>query len=134
MKDNKLGTNNAFKAIKNDMKRLMRRMCNDAVYQFRVVNFDRQGFVDGGVQKWKKRKSKKDNSGRRLLVKTGAGRRSIRIMRLTSMKGVVEAGANYMSYHNEGTARLPQRQFMGNSRNLEKKFQERIFEYIDSRL
>lgn len=59
------------------------------------------------------------------LTKTGKLKNSIH-----SEKNVVKADAYYASYHNEGTGKLPQRQFIGDSRAMDDK----MLKYITDKL
>jgi phage gpG-like protein len=96
-------------------------MANNAVNHFKVDNFNAEGFIDESVERWKPRKSKRDNAGRRLLVKTGRGRESIKLLYRYGNVRKIGTLVPYMKYHNEGTNRLPRRQFIGNSRVLERR-------------
>lgn len=74
------------------------------------TNFDNQGWNGNSFQAWKQRKKptkwgKKDETSRSLLVKTGRGRRSIRVGRIERNKVFVYAfggEASYMKVHNKG--------------------------------
>jgi len=115
----KLNLGKKLANYKANKPRLMRLIANNAVNFFKVTNFEAEGFVDNGVKKWKPRKDK--DTGRRLLVKTGRGRQSIHTQLISAEKVVIVADAPYMKYHNDGTKKLPQRKFMGNSRTLDRQ-------------
>lgn len=82
---------------------------NEAI-DFFQGNFDEQAWRGNSQQPWQKRKNptkwgKKDETGRALLVKTGAGKRSIRPGRIDNNIAYVLAGGNpapYMKVHNTG--------------------------------
>lgn len=120
-----------------------------------AVNHFKQSFRDGGftdyhLEKWKERKKAID-SGRGILVKTGALRKSIRVLRITNTSVTVGVDGNIIPYaeiHNEGGtahrrafsykrgrrmvyvkahgAKYPKRQFIGNSIELNRKIKRRV--------
>lgn len=98
---------------------ILDRMANNAVYQFKVINFDASGFVDFGVKKWAPRKE--SSNSRQLLVKSGRGRESITVLKKSIDSRIVGTVVPYMAYHNSGTTNLPQRKIIGNSKALEEK-------------
>jgi phage gpG-like protein len=111
-----------FKKFEKTVPRLIG---NIAKIQF-VENFDHEGFTDEAVgsDPWKKRKRNDKNSSRRnILVKTGALRRSIRVGSSPTFRRIVigSYGLNYAKIHNEGSGKMPQRKFLGQSRLLDKK-------------
>ena len=127
---NKLHTERALRAIKNDKRILMRKLGNQATNFFKVTVFNAQGFIDKSVKRWKQTQDPKG----RILIDRGRGRRSIRETRVTRQRVVVQAGAFYMYFHNEGIPPQPQRQFMGNSDRLDEKALDEILDYIDERI
>ncbi|MEZ2337678.1 phage virion morphogenesis protein [Mucilaginibacter sp. RCC_168] len=68
-----------------------------------AVNYSLDAFAKQAWEgkQWDKRKSKKD-TGRSLLVKSGRGKRSIRIIRTAPGLVVVGSDIPYMKVHNEG--------------------------------
>lgn len=92
---------------------ILDKMANEAVIEFKVNAFDKQG-LDGN--KWKPNQKQE---GRQQLVKTGRMRQSIRILKKTAHTREVGSDVPYAEFHNEGTGRLPQRKFIGRSRALE---------------
>lgn len=58
-------------------------------------------------------KRKKNPDGKPLLVKTGAMKKSIRVLQVN--RDIVKWGTtvDYAGYHNEGTNKLPKRKFIG---------------------
>lgn len=109
-----------------------------------VENFNKQGFDTGnGIKKWLPRKSevysiksRKNISGilSEILVRTGRGRRdvanSMRTPRVSTGYIVIpfEVADDYMGYHNYGTDKIPQREFMGDSDALHRIGNEKIEE------
>ena len=91
----------------------LERMANNSVQYFKVDTFDKSAF-DG--KKWKDRKD--NDSSRKLLVKTGRMRQDIRITERGINHRRIGTSVPYAKYHNEGTDRLPQRKFIGNSKWL----------------
>ena len=96
-----------------------------------------QGF-DGVAWKQRKKETKK-TIGKPILVSTGTLRRavqnSIREKNFNSIKLIVNTskgkGENYAKYINEGTDNMPQRQFMGDSKELRKEQRKLIINTID---
>lgn len=107
--------------MRHDLPVILDIMANNAVNHFKIENFNAQGFVDDNVSRWEPRKSKKDDAGRKILVKTGRGRESIKILSRSGMTREVGTEVPYMKYHNEGTSKLPKRQFIGPSKKLDRK-------------
>lgn len=99
----------------------MAAIANNTVNFFKVTVFNAQGWIDTTVDKWKARKGRAPRNNRKILVDTGAGRQSIHAPMITNTKVIVRAEATYMKFHNEGTGKLPQRKFMGNSRRLDQQ-------------
>ena len=94
-----------------------------------ALNHFLEGFRKGGYQTddsrsgWAGRKSRtRRNIGRALLVNTGALRNDI-LRREVNSKRIVIGTRNiaYASVHNEGTERMPKREFLGNSTVLNNK-------------
>lgn len=72
-----------------------------------AVNHYKKSFIDGGftdetLEVWKKRKSKRDNEGRAILVKTGALKRSITYRKLGRYQVRITSNKPYAVIHNEG--------------------------------
>lgn len=86
-------------------------------------NWRKQGFDDNTIKPWQARKSNKDNKGRAILVKSGRLRRSFDVLVQGPNRVSVINDAPYGVYHNYGNPKknLPQRKFMGRSRNLDEK-------------
>lgn len=130
------------KAFNKVRYEILERAANAAVNQFKVVNFDAQGFVNGGVDKWKPRKitsgKYKDGTvnlnvkalgkdkGRKILVKTGRLRQSISVIEKTIDSRKVGSEVPYSDFINEGTGKMPKRQFIGRSKDLDNKIESII--------
>lgn len=100
---------------------------------FFVDSFRKQGFEDKTILKWKPRKSKKDNAGRAILVKTGALRRSIRRGYTSWARTVISSlGLAYAKAHNYGEGRMPKRQFMGHSDKLDREITTKMKQKVDA--
>jgi phage gpG-like protein len=95
---------------------------------FFTRNFDRQGFLNKGLRSWQEvkrrthpRKTPKGQTaaGRRILF--GETRNLSRSIDYEAQKGrvVVYSDVHYAPYHNEGTDKLPKRQFIGDSAELD---------------
>lgn len=95
-----------------------------------VNSFKRQGF-DG--QKWQEVKRREKNNPtakdkKPILIQTGRLRRSVNesIRKTTWEEIVLGIDTPYAIYQNEGTDTIPKRQFMGDSKELQKTIHNRI--------
>lgn len=111
---------------------------------FFISNFDKEGFQDGALTKWKtpERKisgtksykyPKKKDLGRRTrktLVKSGKLRRYVNssAKEKTFKRIVWRVGLPYAARHNEGLSGMPERKFMGSSKTLNTLFRKKIKE------
>jgi phage gpG-like protein len=98
-----------------------------------AVNFSKKAFKQGGwtdkeFKAWKPRKN--EDAGRAILVQTGDLRRSI-VKTLGNKKVVISTNVTYAAKHNFGKGKLPKRQFMGESKTLEKNMQKTVQEEVD---
>jgi len=116
--------------MKADMKITLDKMANNAVNHFKIDNFEAQAFIDDTPQRWAPRKSNKDNAGRRLLVKTGRGRQSIKVLSRYGNTRKVGTLVPYMALHNTGTRTLPKRQMIGKSRRLERRNHRFVLQFL----
>lgn len=122
-------------------------------------SWKRKGFIDNRIERWPQRISK--DSGRRILVKTGRLRRSLR-MQASGRRVIIFTDVPYAKIHNEGgqiqtTARvsahqrrsssgkkttvrahnrrvninMPQRQFMGHSELLDRRMVHHLSNALD---
>lgn len=88
-----------------------------------------EGFRKGGGQTdasksgWEPRKkTAKRNEGRGILIDTGALRRSIRVIKASFKEIIISTErVKYAERHNEGLKGMPQREFMGDSKDLNRK-------------
>lgn len=103
---------------------LLLRMANEAVNYFKVDVFDSKSFDGVG---WKPN-IKQD--GRQQLVKTGRMRESIRVLSKTNNTIIVGSDVPYANFHNEGSGRMPKRQFIGEAKKLKLKFEIYISDYL----
>jgi len=118
---NKLRLQRKLQQFQNRKLSIMRAIANNSVNFFKIQTFNAQGWIDHGIERWPERKSKKDDAGRKILVKTGTGRQSIHVFSVSIEKAVIKVEAEYMRYHNEGTNKLPKRKFMGESATLDRQ-------------
>lgn len=65
-------------------------------------SFVNQGFTDETLEAWKKRKSKRDNNGRNILIKTGRLKRSLTTKKLGRYQIKIVSNVPYAVIHNEG--------------------------------
>lgn len=122
-------------------------------------NFREQGFNDNGLSKWKERKTTdrkdrdltryrtdrkgvpgeltkfgRENKGRAILVghNTGGDKliNSFRSRR-EKLAVIFFTYKHYAKYHNEGTDKLPKRQFMGKSKYLDDRIHAQITKKLD---
>lgn len=151
-----------FKRLENFLAQLPRHAAN-AYENFVQDNFEREAFEDKGLEQWPKRKRTKGKGSRKLLVNSGALRRSFshRIEQRGKTKVIVfSSNVPYAKIHNEGGVikgsakvrahsrrtkfgkvnvrshqrkvnfRVPQRQFMGESKSFDDSLQEYIQEQL----
>lgn len=100
IKVKKVNLNGVKQRYKQTIERLPPKLGATAV-RYIHDNFRKQGYDDEGVRKWPKRKSKKHH-GRGLLIKSGAGRRDVRVRRTTKTYALVGTSLPYMALHNSG--------------------------------
>ena len=117
---------NKLARVQRVLRRLPRDVGSEALLFFLNL-FKKEESPEGKA--WAPRKVDGDGarSGRRsLLVKSGRLRKSIRLTRVTSNSVAIGTNVPYGKYHNEGTERLPQRQFIGKSAELTRRLQRMI--------
>ena len=108
-------------------RRLVQNIGNNGVKMFKLNNFNAQGFIDSGVNRWIPKKKK---DGRKTLVgKTGNLRNTINYTATTKR---IKFGTltPYGKRHNEGLNGMPKRQFMGDSTALNALNKSAILKYI----
>jgi phage gpG-like protein len=132
-KSDKFNLEGVIAKFEETKKVLPKIFANDAM-NFVNDNFKKQGFDNMFVERWREVKRrmqgtkawkypKKKALGRRtraILVQTGELRRATYIKKATWNQTTIANPTPYADYHNSGTARIPQRQFMGHSKALEK--------------
>ncbi len=107
-----------------EKERLAIEIARKAENQFKD-NFRLSGFLYDSLELWQPRK--KPDPGRAILVKSGRLKRGIRSLPGSNFTRIQIANdVPYARYHNEGSNRLPQRKFMGNSRVLNVKIKQSI--------
>lgn len=119
-----------FEQMKRDAPRVVGNMAKNHYLE----GFQKGGFIDNTLDPWKKRKEGAPrNSGRAILVDTGALRRSIRVTSASFRRIVIASvGLKYASRHNQGLDGMPKRQFIGESRALTKKIKQYLKREIKS--
>lgn len=88
------------RAFNNAWKKLPKIVGNEVV-NFSKENFNRQGFLDSSVQRWRPRRNNKGR-GRAILVKSARLKRSIRITKIDTDVVAVGSDVTYAKVHNEG--------------------------------
>lgn len=109
-----------------DAKRKIPVLVSNNSKNFFLQSFRNQGFTDNSLEKWQKRDNRsRRNSGRAILVDTGALRRSIKVSQSSFNKIVITSNLPYAAVHNYGLKagrgrgfKMPKRKFMGNSKKL----------------
>lgn len=102
------------------------------IQQF-VTSFQTSGGqTDASLGGWKKRR---DRSPHPILVKTGRLFRNVKIRSQRHDKVVFgTTGVPYAKYHNDGTSRLPKREFIGDSQKLFAKIDRVIYRNLKKML
>lgn len=133
----KVKGNNIFKQIKNrytlTKRKLPLRLANDVQIHF-LRGFDRGGgSTNASIGGWKPRKTsrsareRKRSKGRALLVRSGKMKSDIKKRKISFHNITVGTRSiPYAGYINDGTPRMPQREFIGDSRVLERQIEQRI--------
>jgi phage gpG-like protein len=111
---------------KND---LPKKVASDIRIYF-LGSFKKQGW-DG--QKWKEvKRREKENQTKKdkkpILIQSGTLRRAVNESVRKETWDEIRLGIDveYAKYHNEGTDKIPKRQFMGSSKELDEKIKKRI--------
>lgn len=114
-------------------------------------SFANEGFTDESLQKWEKRKNQIRSFGlaklkykhvntKPTLYKTGALKNSLRTS-LRNNIAIISSSLPYSAIHNEGLMgkawgvhpfKMPKRQFMGNSKSLERRSQAKFIAKINT--
>jgi phage gpG-like protein len=107
-----------------------------------VKSFQKQGFDNVTLEKWKPRKDTRMDRGkpnRAILVKSGALRRSIRRVPVGRYAVNIVSDMPYAKIHNDGLTgrafgkysfKMPKRQFMGFSAKMNTKIERMIDRYV----
>lgn len=103
-----------FARFKSNLPRVLANVVINDIAE----NFQKQAF-DGVKWKPRKRNLRKRDAKRAILVDTGRLRRSFRVKLATTEVIIISTPIPYAQFHNEGTAKLPKRQFIGMSKQLE---------------
>jgi len=120
-------------AARKEVKKILVLAAEEAIQFFQENFTGRQGFLDRSVEKWDKRKYNTD-PGRGILIGKGGGSKLYKSIARTSLSAKkvvigIKGPANvYASVHNFGLRAgrgkgfiMPKRQFMGESKTLNKK-------------
>ncbi len=123
---NMMGKTTAVK----DLMRRMPRWMGELALAHADANFKVEGFIDaGGIERWPSaRKGITGRGSKKLLVKTGKMKNSIKVMSASSSRAVVGSNVPYSGIHNRkvgeyktySTGRYPGRKFLGHSSELVK--------------
>jgi phage gpG-like protein len=115
-----------FRAMSRDLPNYV----GTEAVKFFKQGFIRQGYIDeGGLKRWKARSTKaKRNKGRKILVDTGALKRSIRITNKTANSVTVGTNLPYAQIHNEGGKINKSVQVKEHNRRIKKVFGKRLKE------
>ena len=133
-----------FAKLEKEMPRLKRELpiiCGDLAVNFFRDSFNKQGFDSSNVQKWKEvqrrisgtkahKYATKSARTRAILVKSGALRRATLRKYTSFAKTVIINEMPYAKVHNEGSKNMPKRQFIGQSKSLDKKTIQEIDRYV----
>lgn len=97
-----------LKQIQKDYQKLKRRLpriIGQYAVNFSKDSFRRQGFKNGGrINKWKQRDRSNEKGKKKgaTLVRSGALKRSVRIIRASASEVVIGSDVPYAKIHNEG--------------------------------
>lgn len=120
---------NKQQQVQKALRESVTLMANNAVNFFKD-SFKKQGWMDGTLKLWLKRKrNEKRNSNRAILVKTGRLRRSIRIAKQTALTATIGTDVPYARIHNEGgeiTRHARSELFVRNRNKTTKKFRKGV--------
>lgn len=131
-KQSKFNLGKVDKGGRTAMERSIILIGNEAK-NFFVASFRKQGFDDRNVQPWKPRKKEGKRKGRAILVDSGDLRRSIvrEPVNKTQLSVKISTDLPYAKVHNEGTSKMPKRQFMGDSYKLNEMCKKIIISQLD---
>ena len=135
------------KRLFKEQKRTLPVILGKEAKNFFLDSFRRMGFTDFNLKRWIPRR-KRISKGRTsdtltesaTLVQTGRLRRSIRVGTATFRLTKIFTNLRYAAIHNFGlqgrafgkhSFKMPEREFIGNSKVLERKLEKRIFKEIN---
>lgn len=140
------GAADFFKKLQSQIPQLEREIAQTVILveaeKLHAENFKKEGFTDKTFQKWQPRK-KPDKKGekRALLVKTSALKRNATKGQVVGNHVDFVFPLEYMKVHNEGLQagrgkgfKMPKRQFVGESAELEKRIEAKAKKLIDDKL
>jgi len=115
-------------------------LISNTAKNFFLANFRKQGFDDKAVVAWAPRKKEDKRSGRGILIKSTDLMRSIVSNSNTSqLKAIISTDLDYAIVHNDGLKagrgngfKMPKRQFIGDSYNLNKTIKGILERKLDS--
>ena len=114
---------NTYLAIQKDIFGMIGNGAKDVF----VSTFSKKGFTDKVFDRWEDRKRPDIGT---LMERTGNLKRSIVVNNITDTSVTISTDRNYASFLNEGTRRMPKREFIGDSEliriNIEKIFNDTI--------
>ena len=145
-----------FKKLQASLPKLERELANKIIKgeaaNFVTENFEKEGFQNGGLQKWKPRKKpetvnegtrKSDGSkaGRALLKQTGKLKRQATHPKVVGNHVDFVFTMPYAEVHNEGLQAgrgagftMPKRQFIGQSKDLDARVQKKAIDFLNKKL
>ncbi len=117
--------------MRNEKNKLPRIIANDIKNHFLLGFRKGGGQTDKSIGGWRPRKykTKADKATKKIrgiLILRGHLRDSIRVIMATFKKIVIGSDLPYSARHNEGLAGMPQREFIGHSKVLERKIEQKI--------
>jgi phage gpG-like protein len=118
-----------IEAFKPQLNKLVEAAGVIAVNHF-TKSFSDGGFTDETIERWKPRKRAERGKSRAVLVKSGRLRRSLRSRRLGNLAIKIMTDVPYARVHNNGEGRMPKRQFIGYSGQLNRK----LMAFIDKNI
>lgn len=107
-------------------KKVLPIILGERARRFFELSFKKEGFTNESFNPWKKRKREtKRSTGKKILSDKGILSNSIRRRHTSFNRTIISSkGIRYANYHNKGTKITPKRQFIGNSKKLEKGLQK----------
>jgi phage gpG-like protein len=116
-----------------EMSRVLAQLGDEALKFFKA-SFEKQGFTDKNFEAWEK---DEDSKGGQILVKTGALRDSLKVVKIDNDTVSIQSDLPYAQVQNEGgntgrsnNTRIPARKFLGDSNELT----EALAKVIDSKV